>query len=78
MTTTTLSPTYRVVIPKEITKKIHLKGGRRMTVVTKGGVISFTPEKPRKTCKGFGKGMDTQDIREDGDRCCTSLILPAG
>jgi len=68
MTTTTISPKYQVVIPKEIREKLHLKSGQKMTVVTKGGVIYFIPEKPLETFKGFIKGMDTQDIREDSER----------
>ena len=68
MTTTTISPKYQVVIPKEIREKLHLKSGQKMTVVTKGGVIYFIPEKPLETFKGFLKGMDTQDIREDSER----------
>jgi len=68
MTTTTISPKYQVVIPKEIREKLHLKSGQKMTVVTKGGIIYFIPEKPLETFKGFLKGMDTQDIREDSER----------
>ena len=78
MTTTTISPKYQVVIPKEIREKLHLKSGQKMTVVTKGGVIYFIPEKPLETFKGFLKGMDTQDIREGRDRQCSLLILPVG
>ena len=68
MATITISPKYQVVIPKEIREKVHLKSGQKMTVFTKGGVIYFIPEKPLETFKGFLKGMDTRDIREDSDR----------
>jgi hypothetical protein len=39
-----------------------------MTVVTKGGIIYFMPERPLETFRGFLKGMDTKDIREDKER----------
>jgi len=68
MATTTVSPKFQVVIPKEIRNKLHLKSGQKMTVVTKGGVIYFIPEKPLEAFRGFLKGMDTRNIREDEDR----------
>ncbi len=68
MATTTISPKYQVVIPKDIREKLRLKSGQKMTVVTKGGVIYFIPEKPLSFFRGFLKGMDTGDIREDKER----------
>jgi AbrB family looped-hinge helix DNA binding protein len=68
MTTTTVSPKYQVVIPKDVRKKLHLKSGQKMTVVTKGGLIYFIPERPLESFKGFLKGMDTKNIREEEDR----------
>lgn len=65
MSTATISPKYQVIIPKDIRKKLHLKSGQKMTVITKGGVIYFIPEKPLSFFRGFLKGMDTKDIRED-------------
>jgi len=68
MGTTTISPKYQVVIPKDVREKLHLKSGQKMTVVTKGGVVYLIPEKPFESFKGFLKGMDTKNIREDTDR----------
>lgn len=68
MTTTTISPKYQVVIPKEVREKLHLKSGQKMTVVLKGGVVYLIPEKPLQSFRGFLKGMDTTDIREDEER----------
>jgi AbrB family looped-hinge helix DNA binding protein len=68
MATTTISPKYQVVIPKEIREKLHLKSGQKMTVVLKGGVVYLIPEKPLQSFRGFLKGMDTKDIREDEER----------
>lgn len=68
LATTTISPKYQVVIPKDIREKLHLKSGQKMTVVTKGGLIYFIPEKPLSFFRGFLKGMDTKDIREEEER----------
>ncbi len=68
MATTTISPKYQVVIPKDVREKLCLKSGQKMMVVTKGGVIYFIPEKPLKSFRGFLKGMNTEDIREDEER----------
>ena len=68
MATTTISPKYQVVIPKDVREKLQLKSGQKMTVVTKGGVVYLIPEKPVEAFKGFLKGMDTKDIREDTER----------
>jgi len=68
MATTTISPKYQVVIPKEIREKLHLKSGQKMMVVVKGGVVYLIPEKPLESFKGFLKGMSTKYIREDKGR----------
>ncbi|MBI5188723.1 MAG: AbrB/MazE/SpoVT family DNA-binding domain-containing protein [Nitrospirae bacterium] len=68
MATTKISPKYQVVIPKDVREKLHLKSGQRMTVVVKGGVVYLIPEKPIESFKGFLKGMNTKDIREDKER----------
>jgi len=68
MSTTTISPKFQVVIPKDVRKKLDLKSGQKMSVVTRGGVICFIPEKPVEAFRGFLKGMDTRHLREDEDR----------
>jgi AbrB family looped-hinge helix DNA binding protein len=68
MSMTTISPKYQVVIPKHIREKLHLKSGQKMAVVTKGGVIYFIPEKPLASFRGFLRGMDTGNIREEKER----------
>ncbi len=65
MPTTTISPKFQVVIPKEIRELLHLKSGQKMTVVVKGGVVSLIPEKPVESFRGFLKGMDTRNIRAE-------------
>ncbi len=68
MAITTISSKYQVVIPKEVREKLHLRSGQKMTVVVKGGVVYLIPEKPVESFKGFLKGMNTKDIREDKER----------
>ncbi len=68
MATTTISPKYQVVIPKDVREKLQLKSGQKMTVVVKGGVVYLIPEKPLESFKGFLKGMNTKGIREDKER----------
>ena len=68
MSTTTISPKFQVVIPKEIREQLHLKSGQKMTVVVKGGVVSLIPEKTIDSFRGFLKGMNTSNIRDEKDR----------
>lgn len=68
MATTTISPKYQVVIPKDAREMLHLKSGQKMTVVVKGGIVHLIPEKPLQSFKGFLKGMDTKDIRDHEER----------
>jgi len=68
MSTTTISPKYQVVIPKAVREKLRLKSGQKVTVIAKGGVVYLVPEKPLESFKGFLKGMNTKDVREDTDR----------
>jgi len=68
MSTTTISPKYQVVIPKAVREKLRLKSGQKVTVIAKGGVVYLVPEKPLESFRGFLKGMNTKDVREDTDR----------
>jgi len=68
MATTTISPKFQIVIPKEVREKLHLTPSQRLQVVEKGGVITLVPEVPLKSLKGVLKGMSKTDIREKKDR----------
>lgn len=68
MATTTISPKFQIVIPKEVREKLHLSPQQRLQVVEKGGVITLVPELPLKALKGALKGMSKTDIREKKDR----------
>ena len=68
MATTTISPKFQIVIPKEVREKLHLSPHQRLQVVEKGGVITLVPEVPLKNLKGSLKGMSKTGIREKKDR----------
>lgn len=68
MATTTISPKFQIVIPKEVRDKLHLSPQQRLQVIEKGGVITLVPEVPLKSLKGVLKGMSKTDIREKKDR----------
>lgn len=68
MATVTLSPKFQVVIPKEVRKNLNLKQGQRMSVIVKGGLVYLIPERPVETFRGFLKGMESENMREEEDR----------
>ena len=68
MATTTISPKFQIVIPKEVREKLHLTPSQRLQVVEKGGVITLVPEVPLKSLKGTLKGMSKTELREKKDR----------
>jgi AbrB family looped-hinge helix DNA binding protein len=63
-----LSPKFQVVIPLEVRKKLDLKPGEEIVIIEKSGVIQLVPQKPIKQMRGFVKGGDTLNIREEEDR----------
>ena len=68
MATTTISPKFHIVIPKEVRDKLHLTPRQRLQVLEKGGVITLVPEVPLKSLRGLLKGMSKSDLREKKDR----------
>ena len=68
MATTTISPKFQIVIPKEVRGKLHLRPRQRLHILEKGGVITLVPEVSLKLLKGALKGMSTTDLREKKDR----------
>ena len=68
MATTTISPKFQVVIPKEVREKLRLTPKQRLQVLEKGGVITLVPEVPLKSLRGLLKGMSKSDLREKKDR----------
>ncbi len=68
MATTTISPKFQIVIPKDVREKLHLCPQQRLQVIERGGVITLVPELPLKSLKGLLKGMSKTGIREKQDR----------
>jgi AbrB family looped-hinge helix DNA binding protein len=68
MATTTISPKFQIVIPKEVRDKLHLSPRQRLHVVEKGGVITLVPEVPLASLRGGLKGMSKTDLREKNGR----------
>jgi len=63
-----LSPKYQVVIPKEVRKQLELKSGQRLQIIVRGGTITLVPDHPIKELRGLFKGMQTEGLREEGER----------
>ena len=68
MDVVTLSSKYQVVIPQEVREKMDLKPGQKIVVIEKDGIVHLIPQKPIKEMRGFGKGIDTQKLRNEEDR----------
>jgi AbrB family looped-hinge helix DNA binding protein len=59
-----LSPTYQVVIPREVRESLHLIPGQMMQVVAYGNRIELLPARDIADMRGFLKGIDTTVERE--------------
>jgi len=68
MDTVTVSSKYQIVIPQDIREKIELKPGQKIVVVEKDGIVHLIPQRPIREMRGFIKGMDTSDLRDEEDR----------
>jgi AbrB family looped-hinge helix DNA binding protein len=66
--TVKISSKYQIVIPQEVRKRIELKPGQDVVIIEKDGVIHVIPLKPIKEMRGFAKGIDTTNIRDEEDR----------
>ena len=63
-----LSSKYQVVIPKEVRRQLKLKRGQRLQIIVRGGTITLVPDYSLKELKGLFKGMQTEGLREEGER----------
>jgi len=64
----TVSSKFQVVIPQEVRAKLDLKPGQKIVVIEKDGVVHLIPQKPIREMRGFVKGLDVQDLRNEEDR----------
>jgi AbrB family looped-hinge helix DNA binding protein len=68
MAEATLSSKYQLVIPKEVRKETGLKSGEKIIILVKDGIINLIPSHLLSKMRGFLKGMDTKNIREEEER----------
>ena len=68
MDTVVLSSKYQIVIPQRVREKTDLKPGQKIVIIEKDGVIHLIPQKPIKEMRGFLKGIDTSQLRDEEDR----------
>jgi AbrB family looped-hinge helix DNA binding protein len=68
MATVKVSSKYQIVIPQDVRERIELKPGQDVVIIEKDGVIHVIPLKPMKEMRGFAKGIDTTNLRDEEDR----------
>lgn len=68
METVTVSKKYQVVIPEKLRKQAGIKPGDKMVAITKHGTLQYIPICPIEETKGFIKGLDTQELRDESER----------
>ena len=68
METVTVSKKYQVVIPEKLRRESGVKPGDKMVAVTKHGIIHYIPVRPINETKGFIKGLNTQELRDESER----------
>ncbi len=67
MTAVTVSPTFQIVIPKEIRETLGIFSGQKIQVLTYHNRIELIPLKPIKEMKEVLRGLDTS-VERDEDR----------
>jgi bifunctional DNA-binding transcriptional regulator/antitoxin component of YhaV-PrlF toxin-antitoxin module len=59
---------WHVEIPQEVRREANIQAGQKLSVVTKGGVISLVPASPAAALRGLVKGEPTEGYRDKKDR----------
>jgi AbrB family looped-hinge helix DNA binding protein len=65
---TKVSSKYQVVIPKDVRESADIRVGQEFQVISKGGMLTFVPDKPISSMRGFVRGIRTTGFREKKDR----------
>lgn len=68
MTTSTISPKFQIVIPKEIRKRLGLKSGQRLEVFERDGHIELRPLLTPDQLIGLLKGKTPLQFERENDR----------
>ncbi len=67
MTVVTISPDYRVAIPKEEADALGIRPGQEVVVNARDGVLELVPRRTIADLRGIVRGIDTTFERtEDG------------
>lgn len=66
--TSTISPKFQVVIPKEIRDLVPFRSGQKVHVIAKSGYVAIIPDVPLASLRGFVHGIDTENLRDKSDR----------
>ena len=67
MDTVTISPTFRVVIPKRIRDALRLRPGQKVLALHVDDRVELVPLLEPEARRGFLRGIDT-DVPRDADR----------
>ncbi len=67
METVTMSPNYRIVIPRQLREKHNLKPGGKFILMSIGDRIEMIPQQDMADLRGVLSGMDTDPEREKKD-----------
>ena len=65
--TVTISPTFQVVIPRDVRRQLGLEPGQKLEVLAYDGRIELIPLRPISEMRGFLGGIDSS-IDRDRDR----------
>lgn len=63
----TISPTFQVVIPRVVRKRLGLRPGQKFQVIEHARRVEVVPDRDIRELKEFVKGIKTDFVRE-GDR----------
>ena len=67
METVRVSRKYQVVIPEKLRREANIKPGDKMVAIAKHGILQYVPVRPLRETKGMIPGLDTKDLRDEGD-----------
>jgi AbrB family looped-hinge helix DNA binding protein len=65
MTTITISPRFRIVLPKAIREQLGLAPGQELQAIAYKDRIELIPVRPAKQMRGFLEGIDTRVRKRD-------------
>lgn len=68
MVQATLSSKYQLVIPKAIREETGITPGEKIQIINKNGIINLIPSHLLKDLRGYLKGMDSKNFREEKER----------